>query len=258
MSAALSQRVDADACFSRVIVGVDDSPASLAAVRQGAVLTEPEGTIELLAAYETEPGLAAPAPIFLDARRDRDCARGTLRDALLSLPPSVTVDTTTIAPGPLSVALLQELQWATDTLAVVSATADSTAAQVLAHAPCSVLVARPADASAPKRIVVGVDGSPESAVAYAAAREIARRFGGQVTALVALGGSPHDARAVEQIVRWAKPSHDEAATALIDASATCDLLVLGNRGLHGVDGLGSVAERVALGASCSVLVVRHL
>ena len=44
--------------------------------------------------------------------------------------------------------------------------------------------------------------------------------------------------------------------ALVEASRDADLLVVGNRGLHGLRALGSVAERVAHQAACSVLVVR--
>jgi nucleotide-binding universal stress UspA family protein len=44
--------------------------------------------------------------------------------------------------------------------------------------------------------------------------------------------------------------------ALVDASHEADLVVVGSRGLHGVQALGSVSERVAHRAVCSVLVVR--
>jgi nucleotide-binding universal stress UspA family protein len=51
-------------------------------------------------------------------------------------------------------------------------------------------------------------------------------------------------------------AEDSPVDALVQAGETSDLLVLGSRGLHGVKALGSVAERVAHQASCSVLVVR--
>jgi nucleotide-binding universal stress UspA family protein len=44
--------------------------------------------------------------------------------------------------------------------------------------------------------------------------------------------------------------------ALRKASEDADLLVVGSRGLHGLRALGSVSERVAHEARCSVLVVR--
>jgi nucleotide-binding universal stress UspA family protein len=44
--------------------------------------------------------------------------------------------------------------------------------------------------------------------------------------------------------------------ALVAAAAGADLLVVGSRGVHGLRALGSVSERVAHEAACSVLVVR--
>ena len=44
--------------------------------------------------------------------------------------------------------------------------------------------------------------------------------------------------------------------ALVDAGANADIVVVGSRGLHGLKALGSVSERVAHQAPCSVLVVR--
>ena len=43
---------------------------------------------------------------------------------------------------------------------------------------------------------------------------------------------------------------------LVAAAEQADLVVIGSRGLHGLASLGSVSERVAHRARCSVLVVR--
>ena len=43
--------------------------------------------------------------------------------------------------------------------------------------------------------------------------------------------------------------------ALVERSREADLVVVGSRGLHGLRALGSVSERVAHRADCSVLVV---
>ena len=45
--------------------------------------------------------------------------------------------------------------------------------------------------------------------------------------------------------------------ALVGASGIVDLVVVGSRGVHGLKALGSVSERVAHQAECSVLVVRE-
>jgi nucleotide-binding universal stress UspA family protein len=50
------------------------------------------------------------------------------------------------------------------------------------------------------------------------------------------------------------PAHPVAA--LVERSRTVDLVVVGSRGLHGVRALGSVSERVAHEAHCTVLVVQ--
>ena len=43
---------------------------------------------------------------------------------------------------------------------------------------------------------------------------------------------------------------------LVASAADADLLVVGSRGLRGLKSLGSVSERVAHQARCSVLIVR--
>jgi nucleotide-binding universal stress UspA family protein len=133
----------------------------------------------------------------------------------------------------------------------------STATEVLHKAACSVLVARTGGAGSPAKIVGGVDGSPESAQAYETARHLANRFDSQLRALVALGGKEPDAAAVE---RDAGQNPEQALKgpvgALVVESERADLVVVGSRGLHGMRALGSVSERVAHQAHCSVLVVR--
>jgi nucleotide-binding universal stress UspA family protein len=44
--------------------------------------------------------------------------------------------------------------------------------------------------------------------------------------------------------------------ALVEASGSTDHVVVGSRGLHGLAAVGSVSDRVAHEAACSVLVVR--
>ena len=58
--------------------------------------------------------------------------------------------------------------------------------------------------------------------------------------------------------RWPLAEEIDArpVEALVAASHAADLLVVGSRGLHGAKALGSVSERVAHQAACSVLVAR--
>jgi nucleotide-binding universal stress UspA family protein len=142
--------------------------------------------------------------------------------------------------------LLDELAATHATLAVVGAgprsrvagaARASVATQLVHAAPCSVLVVRDvADVSTfPRSIVVGDDRSLGAARALAAAEELHDRFGASLHVLA------DEARPVE---------------ALVAASEDADLVVVGSRGLRGLRALGSVSERVAHAARCSVLVVR--
>ena len=107
----------------------------------------------------------------------------------------------------------------------------------------------------PRRILVGIDGSEQSLVALATADELAERLGSAVTVLAATGGKPMepDRDWAERVGTWTPGS---PVGALLDQSIHADLVVVGSRGLHGLSALGSVSERVAHRASCSVLVVR--
>ena len=68
--------------------------------------------------------------------------------------------------------------------------------EIVHRAPCSVLVTRQAGRRVSRRIVVGIDGSIESAAAYAAARYLTERFGAELHAVVAWGGKGADERMV--------------------------------------------------------------
>jgi universal stress protein family protein len=121
-----------------------------------------------------------------------------------------------------------------------------------------VLVARQAKNGFPQRILVGVDGSVESAAAYAAARYLAERFDAELHPLVAWGGKGVNERLVAAITVGEHEDHHEApARALTNAAERADLVVVGSRGLHGLRALGSVSERVAHDAACSALIVRE-
>jgi nucleotide-binding universal stress UspA family protein len=134
------------------------------------------------------------------------------------------------------------------------------AALVLHDAPCSVLVARHGHDPGrfPVRVVAGVDGSAESRAALDVAAGVTRRAGGSLVVVTA--GRDQDA-AVAALDGFAEP-HEHVATpdrpvdALLAVARTADLAVVGSRGLHGRQALGSVSERVAFRADASVLVVR--
>ena len=132
------------------------------------------------------------------------------------------------------------------------------------------------------RIVVGVDGSPDSVAALRIGAAIAALRGGSIVALAAWGGAlvtPHAASIIEDLrgaaiallertVTTAFAGHPSvavaqvalpgsAAAALIDESDGADLLVVGSRGHGGFSGLllGSVSMACLLHGACPVLVV---
>jgi len=259
--------------FEHVLVGVDRSPESREAARQAASLVEPDGRLSLLAAWSLAPltvGLAGPMQV-----PDADEAefRGSFESALLDAE-SVVSETlngtsrdSAVVRGTGSAELLAMARERDVSLLAVGSHGwsrprgilmGSTATEVVHRSPCSVLVARPPRAWPPHRIVVGVDGSPESAAAYAAACRVADRYGSELWPVVAHGGKGVDRQAVEAIIGYRHEDlPDEPLRALTAAAADADLVVVGSRGLHGPRALGSVSERLAHRARCSTLIVRE-
>ena len=262
--------IDPGAVFSRVLVGVDGSAESTEAVRQAAALVE--GELTLLAVYDTASAFVAttgttPSPL-LDPDVQRAAAEEALRRAEKVLGPVPA--TAKVARGCSWDALLDEAERERDTLVVVGSHGTdrvsgilmgSTATEMIHKAPCSVLVAREARharTGLPRSIAVGVDGSVESALAHAVARDLATRLGARLRPIVAEGGKRVDPRLAAKIAGADYESFvDDPVTALVVAAAEVELLVVGSRGLHGVRSLGSVSERVAHRARSSVLIVRE-
>jgi nucleotide-binding universal stress UspA family protein len=254
--------------FSRVLVGIDGSEESREAARQAALLVD--GDLTLLASYDVAPaivgGTGTHVPAYMDEDLQREAATGSLRRARNGV--ATASPTGKVVRGRAATALLAEAEREQDTLLVVGShglgrlagfVIGSTATEVIHKAPCSVLVARKGSKSDgfPNKVVVGVDGSPESAAAYAVARRLSERFNAELSPVVAAGGKSVDRRLVDLIIDGRREeSPDEPVAALVAAAADADLLVVGSRGLHGLKALGSVSERVAHQAHSSVLVVR--
>ena len=248
-----------------VIVGVDPSDLGHEALRQ-ALAIRPSGS-SLFAVTVVEDYLAAKtgfdatrvaAELVEEADRTRQCVQALIADT-----PSTE---SCLLRGNAAAALLAACRREQATLLVVGARhhsraagdlVGSTATAVLRDAPCPVLLARSGSGARwqPERIVVGMDGSAQSLAALAAAAALAERFGSTVTVAAATGGKPIEREQAwaERVDVWAGSA---PVSALLDLSADADLLIVGSRGLHGLRALGSVSERLAHRASCSVLVVR--
>ena len=163
---------------------------------------------------------------------------------------------------------------------------------VLQHAHCPVMVVRPGKIT--RRIVAGTDFSEPSTVAVKAAANEAARTGAELTVVhsldltwsplsypaLAFGGTPFEmsAEQIKELEGIAQTRLDEtlkqfhitadtrvtlgtAGTVLIEIASEekAQLIVVGTVGRTGLRRalLGSVAEAVAKGAPCSVLVVRN-
>jgi nucleotide-binding universal stress UspA family protein len=259
---------DMRSLFTRVLVGIDGSEESREAARQAATLVD--GELTLFASYDVSPaivgGTGTNVPDYLDEDLQRKAATDALRRAREEV--ATASPTGKIVRGRPADALISEVEREHDTLLVVGShghgrvagfVLGSTATEVIHKAPCSVLIARRRNVGDgfPNKVVVGVDGSPESATAYAVARELSERLDVELWPVVAHGGKEVDRRGVDLIVgRHREELPDEPVSALVAAAAGADLLVVGSRGLHGLRALGSVSERVAHQARSSVLIVR--
>ena len=243
MSAPITELFDPQALFERVLVGADGSEAGLEATRQAARLTAPGGSLEVFTAVHlAEASLTGLSAMRVAAKLQREAADAN-REALAVA--GSTASGRVVDAPPLS-SILHELE-ARDVGLVVVGThghrrateivLGSVAGELLHASPCSVLVARPpADpVQFPHAIVAGSDGSACAQRGVGVAEHLAQRFDADLQLLTA---EAHPVRA------------------LVEASRGADLLVVASRGLRGLRALGSVSERVAHEAACSVLVVR--
>jgi nucleotide-binding universal stress UspA family protein len=252
--------------FDRIICGVDGSEAGVEAVRQALRLGAAAGSI--LAVAVSESHLAVHAGMLASQLTgELDVAAEAALEEVRARAPAIE---TRLVRGRATDALLSLAGAEGATLAVVGShekrrgagmVLGNVATRMLHDAPCSVLIARPPkDAQQfPSAIVVGVDGSDASLAAVAAAQAISARSSASVTFLAATGGRRQDVdlRSLEDAGLDVTSSGDKPLEALILASERADLLVVGSRGLRGLRSIGSVSERLAHRASCSVLIVRE-
>jgi len=255
------------AVFARVVVGVDGTEWGFEALRQTLVLAPTEGSaVHAVTALDTSPAYRTgfDAAYWVDELvEEATTARDTAASILAGRPDS----TVRVARGePLPV--LRQARDETDaTLLALGGRHSSrflgivmgdTATELLHDATCSVLIARPQAGRnwKPANLVVGLDGSASALAAVAATDELAARLGANVEVVSATGDDsarPESAWA-DKVDTW-DPEHPVAA--LVERSREADLVVVGSRGLHGLHALGSVSERVAHQARCSVLVVHE-
>lgn len=251
--------------FTRILVGVDGSPEGDAALAQARrLLAEGGELVALVVCVEhlaVHTGLeAARVADELHAEAEETAARA--RSELAGLP-GARVE---LVHGRAEPTLLHHAERMGATLVVVGSHSRSRAAGIvlgsvatalLHEAPTSVLIARAPEGPEgfPRRIAAGTDGSPQAEAAVAVARSLAGRFDAGLHVVVAEGGKPPHAEALGGVAGLERDPR-APVDAILAAAAEADLVVVGSRGLHGPRALGSVSERVAHRAPCSVLVVR--
>jgi nucleotide-binding universal stress UspA family protein len=251
----------AEPAFKSVLCGIDGSSFSVEAARQAVILASPGGKVELVRVCEDETPLEHT---FLEEafREARDL--------------DVSAKRRLITASDAANVLLEEC--AHHDLAAVGSKGTSPSGSLFgatvsalvhrAHVP--VLVARrpPTGISFPGSILLASDGSTSSERAATVARRIGSAHQADITVARVDCVTPQPGRGrLHQAVGMIEPT--DGGTALIEASGDPDeeiaelagrlgasLVVIGSRGLEGVDAIRSVSERVVREALCSVLVVR--
>jgi nucleotide-binding universal stress UspA family protein len=267
--------------LSRIVAAIDGTRAGYEAARQAAALVSPGGTVHLVAiadpyfaAMNTWAGERLVTPEEVVQSGGEHLAKDTLLERAAEsvaaarghLPEALAVETDVIEGTTHDVLL--EVSAGASVLALGShgggrlsgMVLASTATDMLRHATCSVLVARPPfdEDFFPARIAAAVDGSGPSLAALEVAREVAAQAEGRSTlrvvtagrvSVVGLAPGPFADTPVESL-------RGRAVDALSRVGESVDLIVMGARGVTGLKALGSMSERVAHRAASSVLVVR--
>jgi hypothetical protein len=155
---------------------------------------------------------------------------------------------------------------------VAKALMGETAAKVITHAPCKVLVVPKAAQIEYRNILVATDGLAQARAAVAEAIAIAKRCGSHIIALSAMRDESERAEATQFANEAAEMAKKEGVSAeavtpagrsfkvIVETAGgrAVDLIVMGTYGKTGVKKLlmGSATEKVIGSAGCAVLVVK--
>lgn len=250
--------------FDRIVVGLDGTDRGYEALQQTLSLRTDVGLVEAVTALDTSVSVhagfhAAHVAVQLEDEAELVCAK-----AQQILAGRSGCSARIIRGDATRVLRLACAELEADLLALggrrssrfLGIMLGDTGTTLLHDADRSVFIARPqwGERWYPHRIVVGLDGSWPSLSAFAVAAELSERLGSALKVVTGTGGKIVDTGGAwsARVDAW-EPGHP--VVVLLDQSIHADLLVIGSRGLHGVRALGSVSERVAHRADCSVLVV---
>jgi nucleotide-binding universal stress UspA family protein len=253
--------------FARIVVGVDGTDWGFEALRQALVLAPEENPVlHAVTALDTAPTVRAgfhaahfAELLVKEAEEARDAAETIIGGR-------AGCSARVVRGKPVDI-LRRERDESQATLVALGGRRSSrflgmmlgdTGTELVHDAACSVLLAYPTDNCPwrPRRILVGFDGSTYASAALRSAEELAGAHGGTVEVIAATGGKTieRDAAWIDRVETW-DPAHPVAA--LGERSHTVDLVVVGSRGVHGVRTIGSISERVAHQAHCTVLIVHE-
>lgn len=265
------ERTDEPA-FRSVLCGIERSRSDAETARQAAVLAEP-GSLQLVCAwYDVGTGLASQATIteasaktaLAKARHVAElaCHRVDARAVLREDPIGAVLDE---APQ-------HDLVVVGDhgVHRPAGITLGSLATNLAHRLTVPLVVARPAERTFPSHVLVASDGSGSAHTAVRLAARVARQHGATMTLVHVEGESDAHRRRglaedaaklfeeldVEPVTVYERGDPAEAIVRTAEG-LEASLVVVGARGLSGVKALGSVSERVAHEAPCSVLVARH-
>jgi nucleotide-binding universal stress UspA family protein len=259
--------------FRSVVCGVDASRSGHEAIAQAIALSGPETALSFVCVrHDAGEGLVHESTISTER------AERALREAVaLARKAGVEATSELVAGDEASGPLLDRASQA-DELVVAShggsraagILLDSTASVAVHRSTVPVLVARrpPGGADFPHAVLVATDGSAAAELAVGLASDIARRHRSRITLVTVDPGDLADrdavmARALEIVAKHGlvpevclEVGHPDERVLEAAQRDESSLIVIGSRGLTGVRALGSVSERVAHRAHCSVLVVR--
>jgi nucleotide-binding universal stress UspA family protein len=260
--------------FRRVVCALDTSPQSVEAARQALEIAAPGA--DAIGVLAWNPSEAAHAGIHrAEVARD---LRARAEEELAAVGERFPQLATRLAEGEEKAQLLAAIADANADLLSVGAhgTGGRMAGVLLGRvstamihaAPCSVLVARERGSGDSTAVIVhAADGSDGSLEAARTAAAIAARTGGSILS-VHVGADEQGQAAAEEAAAVAESAGVSATTRLesgapharlgeIAGEVGARMVVVGARGVTGLKALGSVSERVAHEAPCSVLIVRR-